>query len=338
VTAALEDLLEREINIAPGLRSQASDSQNHLRGFLRGEATRDMTFPSLLRQSDSDFLGGSFARRTKNWPLDDIDVYLPLEGSNLLYINNGARMPYTLRSDSPGTLNPMLTARWMAGIWVSSSKMLSEFAAVLRRHYPAETIVRSNGTSVTVRMSHGQGDSADGLGYDVVPCFSLVPDNPQELEFYLMPDGFGGWMRTNPKLDTDICQVLQQFHCGLYRKIVKLTKYWNQDVLAGVFPSYYIELALSRAFLTRRWSNQPIGSLSEGLALALTALHQAYAVGPQRSWIAEAPPVKCPSLALPQRIAFELAEQNASLICERERSGMGASALERLQLIFGESL
>jgi len=40
----------------------------------------------LLSREDSDFLGGSFARHTKIWPLDDIDIFFPMDGGTLVYV------------------------------------------------------------------------------------------------------------------------------------------------------------------------------------------------------------------------------------------------------------
>src|SRR5713101_4166860 len=88
-TSVLESLLDRQINITKGIRQKASDSQQHLREFLASERKRDASFPRVLTSADSDFLGGSFARHTKTWPLDDIDVYIPLDGEYLSYLGWG---------------------------------------------------------------------------------------------------------------------------------------------------------------------------------------------------------------------------------------------------------
>jgi hypothetical protein len=68
-------------------------------------------------------------------------------------------------------------------------------------------------------MSQGETVNADGLGHDVVPCFSLKPYTSSELEFYLVPDGSGGWQRTNPKLDNDVCEIVHSYHNRVYRKV-----------------------------------------------------------------------------------------------------------------------
>jgi hypothetical protein len=338
IDSAFDTLLDKEVNISKALRTKASESQNHLRDFLCSEASRDTTFPTILSNADADFLGGSFARHTKNWPLDDIDIYLPLDGWNLFYLSAGRRLPYVVRSDGPRSFNPLLLSRWMDGIYVSSSKIVSEFTRALRRHYPAETKVSPNGTSVTVRLTHGETQDADGLGYDVVPCFSLKPDDPNELDFYLMPDGRGGWMKTNPKLDTEISDILQKFNKKFYRKVVKLIKYWNHVQLDAAFSSYYIEFAICQIFLARKTANQLISSISEGLTLGFEALLTAYTSGDQTSWIVGAPPIQRPHLTALQLSKMELVQSRAALAWDYEQASKEADALRHWSLVFGQPL
>jgi hypothetical protein len=213
LSAAFDDLLDRKISIPAGAREKASSSHNHLRDLLCEESKRDSTFPRVLSKIDSDFLGGSFARYTKIWPLDDIDIYFPLDGFDLFYVENGQQLPYTVQTDGALVSNPICsTRRWMNGSYVSSDKLISEFARVLSRHYPRETEVRPNGESVNVRMKHGASVNADGLGYDVVPCFSIRGHGSKFVDFYLIPNGVGGWIRTDPRLDNDVCDLLHSFH------------------------------------------------------------------------------------------------------------------------------
>ena len=337
VNAAFEDFIEAEINIATGIRSTASDSQNHLREFLCSERDRDFTFPRILSEVDADFLGGSFARHTKVWPLDDIDIYLPIDGSGLVYQNMFGRLPYTVLTDGGLINNPVLNSRWTAGIYVSSAKLIDEFAVVLRRHYPKETKVYPNGTAVSIRMSHGETQSADGLGYDVVPCFALKPDDPNELNIYLIPDGKNGWMHTNPRIDTTVAEMLQNFNNKLYRKIVKLVKYWNKYQFNGLFGSYYIELVISQVFWSRRSQNQVISSISEGLAVAFVALKNAYASGALTSWVKGTPPVAAPALDNYHVVDLGLVADRAELARLYEEADRHHDAITHWAKIFGPS-
>ena len=205
ISQSFEDLLTSAINIPEGIRILASASQQNLRKFLQDECSRDSAFPPVLRTADSDFLGGSFARHTKARPLDDIDIYLPLDGANLSYIMHGAALPYTVQTD--GLLwNPLLTPRWANGQLVSSTKLIEEFTVVLKRRFP-QTKIKPGGQAVSVQMTHGQTSISQGLGYDVVPCFSLRPHLQGGRPFYLMPDGHGGWIRTNPRLDAVVADI-----------------------------------------------------------------------------------------------------------------------------------
>jgi hypothetical protein len=337
VNGVFEQFLDREINIAKGIRGIASRSQNHLRDFLATEHRRDTTFPRVLSINDGDFLGGSFARHTKNWPLDDIDLYLPLDGHTLVYLSNGWRLPYGVVTDNVLNQNPLLTTRWMAGDYISSAKLINEFAYVLRRHYPTETDVYPNGQAVSIRMSHGASKSGDGLGYDVVPCFGLMPDDGNELPFYLMPDGSNGWMRTNPRIDNEIANALHANNDRVYRKIVRLIKYWNTNSLDGALGSYYIELAIARAFMEKNKNGTYIKSISHGLVVGFEALRTVVSQGNQTAWISNAPPVVPGSLrALHPFLVKDVAER-AALAWMLEQTGNNRHAIKAWGEIFGPS-
>jgi hypothetical protein len=335
VDAGFEDLLSNKINIPPGIRSTASDSQNHLRDFLSRECLRDTNFPRVLSKIDSDFLGGSFARHTKTWPLDDIDLYVPLDGHNLFYMQNGQRLPYVVQSDGILLRNPLLTERWANGQYVSSAKLLLEFSRVLARHYRGSD-VRINGNRVSIRMKQGASADSDGLGYDIVPCFSLKPDRAGEFEVYLIADGYGGWTRTNPRLDADVCEILQAFHNKIYRKVVKLVKYWNETRLVSNISSYYIEFAICTEFLNRKVNNQPFSRITEGLAAAFDALDRAFMAGDQTSWIANAPPIRKPLLTASQSGLLKFARNASELACIYEGLGKDGESREQWRSVFGD--
>ena len=337
ISSLFEKLLDAEINIAKGIRETASTSQNHLRDFLAGEHGRDATFPRVLSIKDSDFIGGSFARHVKNWPLDDIDVYLPLDGHELIYFGaGGIRLPYTVVTDNVLARNPLLAARWTSGSVISSAKLINEFAAVLRRHYPDATDVYPNGEAVSIRMKQGETDQADGLGYDVVPCFSLKPDNAFERPFYVIPDGRDGWIRTNPRHDHAVSEQLQNDNGKTFRKAVKLVKFWNTERLGGAISSYYIELAVARAFMERNAKGEYARNLSFAVALAFWAVNQAVIQGDQASWIAQAPPVKPGDLGAVQKLLLATATAFALDAWAKEQANDRLGALQAWKNTFGD--
>ena len=231
----------------------------------------------------------------------------------------------------------MLGARWMVNGYISSDRLLSEFSKVLRRHYPAETTVGVNGSAVAVRLTHGESRSNEGLGYDIVPCFRLQPDDASELFFYLMPDGNNGWLRTNPRVDTYVADELQNFHNGLYRKVIKIVKYWNQNHFWNTFKSYYIELAISLRFLELKSAGSPIQSISVGVHLAFEALRAAALAGDLTSFIKNAPAVKAPDMhALSHRYLDSVHLIMAEAV-SREFAGRTADAVANWAIVFGNS-
>ena len=67
IETKLQELLDKEINLAQGRVSQGSTSHTYIRTLLANRRTTDPSFPWIL---DGDFLSGSYARGTKLHPLD----------------------------------------------------------------------------------------------------------------------------------------------------------------------------------------------------------------------------------------------------------------------------
>lgn len=336
VNSAFERLLEKYINISPECRSTASTSQNHLREFLKDENARDSSFPPILQKKDRDFISGSFARHTKIWPLDDIDILFPLDGATLIYTRGGFVTANTVVTDGGIAFNPLLTARWAVGNNVSSDLLVSGFAKVLKRKY-SQSDVAKDGEAISVQLTIGATEESDGLKYDVVPCFRLEPHDGSA-PFYLIPDGHNGWKHTNPRYDEMVCESLQKFHGGYYRKVVKLVKYWNANQLNGALGSYYIELALANHFTNMQVFGQKIGSISEGVKIALQALATAVAKGNIPSPVKDAPAVELKPLSQTNAEKLVKAVTNSANAASYERSGQTDEAMKAWKAVFGSEL
>ena len=290
--SALDRFLQQEISISTNARQDASRSQNNLRGILRGKADKDTGFPEILVSQDRDFLGGSFARHTKIWPLDDIDLFLPMDGAGLIYVNNGYVLPFGVASD--GGARRIGTSRWMTNSYVDSSKILDGFLASLWDSYPSSKIGVDQ-HCVNLQTTLAATSESDGIGFDVVPCFLMQPNDGSE-NFYTVPDGIGGWMRSNPKKDNEVCAQLQEFHKGTYRHAVRLLKYWNKNEFGDRFQSYYIELAASKRFNEYMSAGSAVVHVAQAFAIAFSALTKAHAAGAAKSLVTGAPDVPAPLL------------------------------------------
>jgi hypothetical protein len=151
-----------------------------------------------------------------------------------------------------------------------------------------------------------------------------------------MPNGYGGWMRTNPKVDANIADVLQENHGRLFRKVVKLLKYWNAEYLNGVIGSYFIELSIARAFWEKAVKSESIALLSYGVALAFWAVRQAVTKGSLDPWVANAPLVHPGTLLSSQRLMLNSDTDLACAPWEDETAGRNASAAAKWKRVFGD--
>lgn len=331
--SVLDSFLASEIAIPATARSSAATSQKRLRQILSNKSALDPAFPLLLSQNDCDFIGGSFARHTKIWPLDDIDVYIPIDGSQLVYRRGGLRLPYWIVTDDSSEPQRLLSAKWMRGEFLASDLLLEGFLDAVKQSYPRSSI-RGDRHAVCLDTAIAATSESSGIGFDIVPCFSLVPDDGSE-RFYLIPDGDGGWIHTNPRRDTEICAELHRYHKETFRKVVRLIKYWNKGILGSGFSSYYIELAVCHYFAERRDAQKAIGSIVEAVACGFYALKRAFDQGSIKSFVDGAPLVTRPLLRTDQIAFLAKSLQWAYHAWDYAMTGDADSAVAWLKPLFG---
>lgn len=340
VNGRFTTLLDTKINICQGVRSRASRSQSSLRDLLRGENGRDSGFPRILQSVDSDFLGGSFDRHVKVWPLDDIDVFFPIDGSGLYYSENGLRSRFHVRTDDSTLLNPLYSdtvSRWTKPDGtISSAKLLSGFKAVLKRRY-SNTTVAIDGQAINTQFLIDATNESDGLGFDVVPCFSLFDSYGIEPDIYVIPDGNDGWISTNPRLDKAVSTNLQANNEQCHRPSVKLVKYWNKTQLSSKISSYYIELAVSRDLETRNARGETATRISEAVALGFQALSNSLQSGELQPRIRQAPLVEDGAVTHSEKNAVAAAAKIASLALAYENQGDEENAIACWEVVFNDS-
>lgn len=224
-----ENLLANHGNVSISQISQGSRSQNYIRGLLANKSDSDPDFPRLIK---GDFLSGSYARGTKIYPLDDIDVMLVIDGAGLFPIKNGQRWNAAIR-ESNKTDNPLLKQLEWDGL-LSSRNILDHFKSALEQSHPSSKIAK-DGQAINVQLS-------SGIGVDIVPCFHIIPhDGSQDVYYIPVGHGSNGWMITNPKIDERISKALHDYHNEKLRPIIKLLKLWNVIFNANRLRSYHLE-------------------------------------------------------------------------------------------------
>ena len=187
---------------------------------------------------------GSFSRRTKVRPIDDIDIMIGLNG-HLLYWNDNIydyiNCSIHLKQDVQDS-----------GLWkdclnedksLNSTKLLNKFKSALTNisHYENADIHRKQ-QAITLKLSSYKWN------FDLVPCFHTTSG------VYLIPNGNGGWMKTNPEKDQELVTSINKKHNGNFLELVRLVKYWNSkafDRKANIKPSYLLEVMLANYYSSR---------------------------------------------------------------------------------------
>jgi len=69
------------------------------------------------------------------------------------------------------------------------------------------------------------------------------------IAYYLIPDGTGEWMRTDPRVDSTNITRVNLRHDGKFLPILRLLKYWNNRTNNKPrLPSYYFETIVMKVF------------------------------------------------------------------------------------------
>ncbi len=76
--------------------------------------------------------------------------------------------------------------------------------------------------------------------FDIVPCFFTSEDSYGKT-YYIIPDGNGDWMKTDPRIDRDRVTNVNQKHNGNVLNVIRIMKYWNKRPTMPSMQSYLIE-------------------------------------------------------------------------------------------------
>ncbi len=189
-------------------------------------------FPKLYDGMHVKF--GSFARRTKIRPLDDIDLILTFSaeystqtvityGKN--HIINVPEEAKTLRKlcNYDNTLNSIKLVNKI----VSSLDKIEQYKSA-KKHRRQE--------AATLKLK----------SYDW--NFDIVPALYTSTGYYLIPDGSGGWKATDPRVDQKKTTDINQKHGGKILQIIRTLKYWNIHAQMPTIPSYLFESLILNFF------------------------------------------------------------------------------------------
>jgi hypothetical protein len=240
VWSAFDAFRKGTVDLDPADVECARASRNYLWEQLKRLAANDAGFPRL----GGDFIPfGSFARRTKIRPLDDVDVLLVLNGQSTresqFAPDSDVYFLKIVDRSAPLSLFPDTYD------YVDSTKVLNKIRdslGSLGGYRRAEIHKRKQAVSLALA-------SYDWV-FDIVPAVPITgPDG--QLRHYLIPNGTGDWTRTDPRIDAANVTKLNEWHGGYALQGIRLLKYWNRKGLPTkpALSSYYLETLALRVFL-----------------------------------------------------------------------------------------
>lgn len=240
----------------------ARRSRDYLVGQIKTIADNDSSFPKNSGEYKSY---GSFARSTKVRPLDDIDLLFLLNGrGTTVNMREGNRCWLKVDTSIAPSLKPYLDDYG----YLNSTKVLNKFKsslALVPNYRKAD--IKRNGVAVVLGLS-----SYDWV-FDIVPSFPVNNYAGTATDYYIIPDGSGEWMRTDPRKDQDLITEVNKKHNGLLLPVIRFIKYWNTYRYSPPsLPSYYLETMIITGL---RYSFSSLTSIKSAIPTVFSNLRSA---------------------------------------------------------------
>lgn len=238
VNAAFDQFLADKVNLDPDRTETARGSRDWLYGQIALFQT-DSTFPVLWSEYNINY--GSFARKTKVRPLDDIDMMIGLHAQGASYLDIGGVCTVTVNdpssrlqafcNDYTNTLNSIKVI----------NKFISKCGDVPQY---AKADLKRNGSAAVLKLQSYEWT------FDIVPCFMTSPEWNRR-NYYLIPDGSGNWKKTDPRIDRARVQNINSNHDGHVLNVVRIIKYWNHRPTMPSMSSYLLETIILDYYETK---------------------------------------------------------------------------------------
>jgi hypothetical protein len=229
VNEAFNIFLNDYVNLDMVETQRARTSRDWLLAQIHLFPDRDINFPKLYSEKDISF--GSFSRRTKKRPLDDIDMMIALSAEGGVY----HEVMNTIEIYIPDSAHELKNICFDNTNILSSRKVINKFISLLEKvpQYKQADIKR-NMEAATLNLK------TYPWTFDIVPCFFTQKDWLNR-DYYLIPDGQGNWKKTDPRIDRNRVTDINQYHDGNVLNVIRLMKYWNKRPTMPSMSSYLLE-------------------------------------------------------------------------------------------------
>lgn len=234
VNSAFRAFLDDEVNLDPDLNKKARNSRDYLLANI-AEFGKVTDFFDLY--SGFNLYYGSFARKTKKKPLDDIDLMVGFSGDGYVYHKEEDHFLISVNDKNKEygcTDDGYLNSRKVIELLKSRLYQISNYQ---------KADVHRNMQAITLQLS------SYPWNFDIVPCFYTDAD------FYLIPNGYGKWEKTDPRIDNKRTTKLNQKFDGHLLELIRLVKYLNSRKLTVTIPSYLLEVIILNYYDDQQFSS-----------------------------------------------------------------------------------
>jgi hypothetical protein len=226
------------VDLPPVVTQKGRSSQTFLVKQIKKLAKLYSDFP---RIKGNYIPFGSFSRNVKIYPLDDIDLLILLNGADITISQTFRRSSriYTVTLKNPQSpLAPFADEQGQ----VNSTKILNRIKTYLPQipHYQKPD-TKKRMQSVTLKLK------SHDWTFDIVPAIPVYGYGDR-ITHYLIPDGHGNWIATNPKIDAKNMATANKDQQGELLAVMRLLKYWNNRTHKPRLSSYYFETIVIHTF------------------------------------------------------------------------------------------
>lgn len=210
---------------------KARSSRDYLFRNIDNFSNDDDMFPLLYHECHNKF--GSFARKTKINPLDDIDLLVCLQAQGSTYFKHSVDNVDITVPKSANTLRALSENNIL-----NSRKVIEKFKSNLKElaHYKNAEI---NRRQEVISLSLQSYDWT----FDIVPCFITAPTRNGKT-YYLIPNGDGNWKFTDPRIDQERVTRINKENNGNILKIIRMFKYLANEYTLFKDNSYLLEVLI----------------------------------------------------------------------------------------------
>lgn len=229
VDEAFNKFMTDTVNLDPDQTKKARGSREWLVGQIGTFSESDTKFPSIY--SEKNIFFGSFSRRTKKRPLDDIDIMMCMKADGCTYNEFTDKIEITVPNNATRFKDYVNEATAI----LNSRKVINAFITKLTgvpQYKKAE--IKRNLEAATLNL-----ESYDWV-FDIVPCFFTTED-AYKRTYYIIPDGNGNWKKTDPRIDSDRLSIMNTTHEGNLLNVIRAIKYWNTRPTMPTMGSYLLE-------------------------------------------------------------------------------------------------